>query len=147
MSMNCLYNWNHCLYRECQDFCPVVRIGSPHSLTRKRVLPPFGSQRGDPLLAGKGVRDPIPPKGQILWYSKYTIIPRLYDWNLLFQTKTTFEISISTFLRAGRAADGADESVEFCWIQTTRTRAFEEPQVSNKKTTDKNSYYTYFFIY
>jgi hypothetical protein len=42
-------------------------------------------------------------------------------------------MNIFTFLRAGGAADGADESVEFCWIQTTRTRAFEEPQVSNKK--------------
>jgi hypothetical protein len=70
----------------------------------------------------------------------YTIIP------LRFQPKTIFEISISTFLRAGGAADGADESVEFCWIQTTWARAFEEPQVSNTKTTDKNSYIPIFYL-
>ncbi len=54
-------------------------------------------------------------------------------------------MNISTFLRAGRAADGADESVEFCWIQTTRTRAFEEPQVSNTKTADKTRIYLFFY--
>ncbi len=32
-------------YTECQAFCAVVRIGSPHPLSRKRVLPPFGSTR------------------------------------------------------------------------------------------------------
>jgi hypothetical protein len=70
----------------------------------------------------------------------YYIIPLRLE--LTLQQKTTFENSIFTFLRARGAADGADESVEFCWIQTTRTRAFEEPQVSNTKTTDKKLVYT-----
>jgi hypothetical protein len=60
-------------YTECKAFCPVVRIGSPHLLTRKQVLlPPFGSKGGDTLACGGGARggvgDPIPMKGQTLWY-------------------------------------------------------------------------------
>ena len=44
-------------------------------LIRKRVLlPPFGSKRGDTLACGGGRGgDPIPTKGQTLWYSMYTI--------------------------------------------------------------------------
>ncbi len=43
---------------EYQTFCPVVRIGSHHPLTRKRVLlPPFGSQGGD-LLAREVLGEP-----------------------------------------------------------------------------------------
>ncbi len=39
-------------------FVPVVRIRSPHPLTRKRVLlPPFGSKEGD-TLAAKRVGEP-----------------------------------------------------------------------------------------
>jgi hypothetical protein len=32
-------------------------------LTRKRVLPPFGSKRGEPLACGKGVRGPNSEEG------------------------------------------------------------------------------------
>jgi hypothetical protein len=34
-------------YTECQAFSPDVRIGSPLSLTRKRVLPPTVGSRGE----------------------------------------------------------------------------------------------------
>jgi hypothetical protein len=45
-------------YTECQVFCLVHRIGSPHSHIRKRMLlPPFGSKGGD-TLAGEGVGAP-----------------------------------------------------------------------------------------
>jgi hypothetical protein len=45
---------------DCQAFYPVVRIGSPHSLTRKRVLLlPHGSMGGNTLACGGGgVRGP-----------------------------------------------------------------------------------------
>jgi hypothetical protein len=40
-------------YTRCQAFCPVVGNGSPHPLTRKRVLrPPVGSKGGDTLACG-----------------------------------------------------------------------------------------------
>ncbi len=42
-------------YTRCQAFCPVVGNGSPHPLTRKRVLqPPVGSKGGDTLACGGG---------------------------------------------------------------------------------------------
>jgi hypothetical protein len=41
---------------ECQSFWPVVRIGSPHPLHRKRVCPPSKIQVGGHTLAcGNGV--------------------------------------------------------------------------------------------
>ncbi len=39
-------------YTECHAFSPVVRIGSPHPLTLKRVLPPL-VPRGDTLARGR----------------------------------------------------------------------------------------------
>jgi hypothetical protein len=62
--------------KECQAFFPVVLIGSPQPLTRKRVLlPPLGP-RGDTLACGGGGwGDPILTMGQTLWYSRYTKIP------------------------------------------------------------------------
>ncbi len=69
---------------ECQAFFPVVRTGSP-------LLPhPQGSVAPPPLLdprgqthslAGEEWGDPIPTKGQTLWYSMYTIISlRFWFW-------------------------------------------------------------------
>ncbi len=41
-------------YTECQAFCPVVRIGSPRPLTRKRVLrPPLWFRGGHTRQAGE----------------------------------------------------------------------------------------------
>ncbi len=40
-------------------------------LTRKRVLPPFGSKRGEPLACGEGGGDPILKKVDTLHYTKY----------------------------------------------------------------------------
>ncbi len=55
-------------YIEHQSFCPVVWIGSPHPLPRKRVcLPPDRKMGGDTLAMGWG--DPIQTTGQKLWYS------------------------------------------------------------------------------
>ncbi len=65
-------------HTECHAFCPVVRIGSPHPLARKRVLPlppPLVPRRETHSLAAEELGDPIPTKGQTLWYSMYTIIP------------------------------------------------------------------------
>ncbi len=45
----------------------------PH-LQGSVALPPFGS-RGDTLAGWGGGGDPIPMKGQRLWYSMVTIIP------------------------------------------------------------------------
>ncbi len=39
-------------YAECQDFYPVVRIGSPRPLTRKRVLRPLWFRVGGHSLGG-----------------------------------------------------------------------------------------------
>jgi hypothetical protein len=61
-------------YTELQDFFPIVRIRSPHPLTRKEVLllSPLGVKGRDTLACWGGVRgDPIPTKGQTLWYSMY----------------------------------------------------------------------------
>jgi hypothetical protein len=45
-------------------FCPVVRIGSPHPLTRKRVLlPPLDPRRETHLIAGEGVGEPNSDEG------------------------------------------------------------------------------------
>ncbi len=51
---------------ECQDFYPVVLIGSPYPLRRKRVLlpPTFGSKGRDTLTCGEGMRDPVPTMEQ-----------------------------------------------------------------------------------
>jgi hypothetical protein len=44
-------------YTECHAFSPVVRIGSPQPLTRKRLLllPPFDSKGEAHSLAGEGL--------------------------------------------------------------------------------------------
>ncbi len=57
-------------YTECQAFFPVVRIGSPHPLTRQwlLLLPPLGPRGSHTRLREKGWGDPIPTKGQALWY-------------------------------------------------------------------------------
>jgi hypothetical protein len=66
-------------YTECQAFFPVVRIGSPPRPLGSVAPPPFGSQGGATLTCGGGGwEDPIPTKGQTLWYSKNTIIPLRY---------------------------------------------------------------------
>jgi hypothetical protein len=67
-------------YTECQAFYPVVRIGSPRPLTRKRVLPHpltwfVPAAGGHTRLRERGRREPIRTKGQILWYSRYRTIP------------------------------------------------------------------------
>jgi hypothetical protein len=61
-------------YTEYHAFFPVVRIGSPHPLTPPGSVPldPRGETHS---LAGEGVGDPIPTKGQTLWYSMHTISP------------------------------------------------------------------------
>jgi hypothetical protein len=49
-------------------------LGFPHPITRKEVLllPQFGSKGGDTLAwGGRGWGNPIPTKGQTLWYSMY----------------------------------------------------------------------------
>jgi hypothetical protein len=59
-------------YTECQAFCPVTQIWSPHPLTHKLVLlpPPFMGPTGEKLsFAGEGWEDPIHTKGQSLWYT------------------------------------------------------------------------------
>jgi hypothetical protein len=53
-------------YTECQAFHPVVRIGSPHPLTRKRALPPspLEPRGGNKLTCRGGMGGPIPTMGQ-----------------------------------------------------------------------------------
>ncbi len=54
-------------YTECLTFFPVVRIGSPHPLTRKGVLllPPLEPNQGElhTRLRGRGWENPVPTKG------------------------------------------------------------------------------------
>jgi hypothetical protein len=51
-------------HTECQAFSLVVRIGSPHPLTRKRVLLPlFGSKGGDTLACWGGGGGPNSHEG------------------------------------------------------------------------------------
>jgi hypothetical protein len=60
-------------YTECQAFYPVVRIGSPHPLTCKRVLfPPLWIQGGRHTHFRRGWGESIPTMGHTLWYSMYT---------------------------------------------------------------------------
>jgi hypothetical protein len=65
---------NHRVYIECQAFCSVVRIGSFHPLTRKRLLlPPFRwVPRGrHTRLRGREWGEPSRTTGQKLWSSVY----------------------------------------------------------------------------
>jgi hypothetical protein len=65
-------------YPERQTVCPVVRIGAPNFLARNRVLlpPPLWVQVWrHTRVREKGWGDPIPPKGQTLWYSLCSVIP------------------------------------------------------------------------
>ncbi len=61
-------------YNECQAFCLFAWIGPPHP--QATVAPPLWVQEGRHTgLRGRGWGDPIPTKGQTLWYYMYTIIP------------------------------------------------------------------------
>ncbi len=78
------FNPHRVQYTECQSSNQVVRIGSPHPLTRKRVfLPPFGSKGETHSLGGRGWGDPIPTMGQTLCYSRYTIISLRFNSSIL----------------------------------------------------------------
>jgi hypothetical protein len=63
-------------YAEYQSICHIVGIGFPHPQASVATPPPPLGPRGETLsLAGEGAwRDPIPKKGQTLWYSMFTII-------------------------------------------------------------------------
>jgi hypothetical protein len=61
-------------YTECLAFCPFVRMGSPHPLTRKGLLLPHLGPRGDThLLVEEGVAGPNSDEGT-LWNSMYTTV-------------------------------------------------------------------------
>ena len=58
--------------KECQVFCLFAWIGPPHP--QASVAPPLWVQEGrHTRLRGRAWGDPIPTKGQTLWYSMYTI--------------------------------------------------------------------------
>ena len=58
--------------KECQAFCLFAWIGPPHP--QASVAPPLWVQEGrHTRLWGRAWRDPIPTKGQTLWYSMFTI--------------------------------------------------------------------------
>ncbi len=73
-------------YTECHAFCPFVGIGSPHPFTRKRVLlSPLWVQGGRlTRLRWRGWGNPIPTKGQTLWYS-------MYEYTVLYYTPSTLQ--------------------------------------------------------
>jgi hypothetical protein len=60
-------------YRECQAFCPVVRIGSPHPLSARECYPPL-VPGGQTCLRESGWEEPIWTKGRTSWYSSCDII-------------------------------------------------------------------------
>ncbi len=58
--MACVLTVSTTEYTECQAFYPVVRLGSPHPLTRKRVLlNSFGPRGETASLVGEGVGGPL----------------------------------------------------------------------------------------
>jgi hypothetical protein len=67
--------FDNCMHRVymCQAFCPVLRIRAPLPLTPQwSVAPPLWVQgRRHTPLRGRVCVDPIPTKGQTLWYSVY----------------------------------------------------------------------------
>jgi hypothetical protein len=52
------------------------------------AIPPFGFRRGDTLACGRG--EPIRTKGQTLWYSRYSIIHRVYISTLWYNPSTAW---------------------------------------------------------
>ncbi len=75
-----MYTYIACLteYKDCQAFCLHAWIGPPHP--QASVAPPLWVQEGrHTWVRGRGWGDPIPTKGQTLWYSMYTIIPLRLD--------------------------------------------------------------------
>jgi hypothetical protein len=51
LNKNKVYSQSHS-YTECQTFYLVIGIGSPHPLTRQKLLPPPRVQRGDTIANG-----------------------------------------------------------------------------------------------
>jgi hypothetical protein len=71
----------------------LSELGPPHPLTRKRVLlPPLFPKVGDTFACGgRGWGDPIPRKGQPLWYSmSYTVIPKRSYLSSLYSLLTLY---------------------------------------------------------
>ncbi len=70
------------------SFSPVVRIGTPQPLTRRRVCPPPSPRflgGGAHSLAREGVGESQFRKGDIHWYSVYVctlcFTPKAFSWN------------------------------------------------------------------
>ncbi len=59
------------LYIEYHSVCPLVRIGSPRPISRKRVCPP--RNQGATLDCGWGVADAIRTTGEKAWHSVYSV--------------------------------------------------------------------------
>ncbi len=81
-------------YKECQAFCPVVRIGSPNPSPASECYSTLWVQGGDTLAwEGGGWGDPIRTTGQKLWCSCTCIIETLYDsklYNIAVQNLSSY---------------------------------------------------------
>ncbi len=75
MSMNCLYNWNHCLYRVPKFMSSCPNRVPPKTLTRKWVLLPLWVQGGRHTTCGEGGGGPNSAEGTdtLLIYVQYTV--------------------------------------------------------------------------
>jgi hypothetical protein len=97
------------ILQQCQAFCPGSRpncVPSTH-LTASECCFPLSMgpiQGGDTIACGGGGGDPIPTKGQTLWYSMYT---KCNPYTVAINSPPTFAsascLSFSAFLHvAGR---------------------------------------------
>ncbi len=72
------------LYLEYNSVCPLVRIGSPSPLSRKRVCPPRYQRGGNTRLRVRGWREPSLTTGaKASWHSCYSVFHTVIQyWHL-----------------------------------------------------------------
>jgi hypothetical protein len=94
------------LYLEYHSVCPLVRIGSALSLSRKRVCPPLRKQGGSATLAcgERGWADPIRTTGEKAWHSVYSVPPLVsspvfYTYCLYISNPSSFLSPVPTRLQ------------------------------------------------
>jgi hypothetical protein len=70
------------VYLEYQSVCPLVRVGTLHPLSYKRVCPPQNQKGGTHSPADEGVGVPIRTTGEKAYHSVY-YVPRILGYGIL----------------------------------------------------------------